>query len=350
MIISEYDYPEIMSLGTRSGLTLFNDFIITHTLFGLSRLGFFEFIETHSWFTLDELNQVLNAPVANLRAVLRYLVRMEVIHREGNCFFVDEQLFTCLKRELGFLQWLVGGYQSVLVDSADLIRGTRVFGQNTYRNNHWMAWGSANISKVYTDPLMYELLQRVDVEVIGDIGCGSGLRLVAICRQLPSVRGLGIDISPTCCELARYNIATAGLSDRIDVIEAEAESWVKQERYRLDCIGAQRTKPADVLMCFAMFHDLLNYDGKAERFLAEVREGLGSGGYLMIQDQCQSNVDDRHPHQSWTDGFELLHHYMNQRLFPKDHYERLFEQAGFRIVERIESDIPANWLYLLQVI
>ena len=349
-MISECDYPKMINFETHSGLTLFNDFIITHTLFSLSQLGFFEYIETHGWFTLDELSQALDAPVANWRAVLRYLVRMEVIHREGDYFFVDEQLFTCLKHELGFLQWLVGGYQSILADSADLIRGTRVFGQTTYRNDYWMAWGSANISKAYTDPLMYELLQRVDVEVIGDIGCGSGLRLVAICRQLPSVHGLGIDISPACCELARHNIATAGLSDRIDVVEAEAESWVKQERRRLDGIGAQRTKPADILLCFAMFHDLLNHDGKAERFLAAVREGLGSGGYLMIQDQCQSEVDDRHPRQSWTDGFELLHHYMNQRLFPNDHYEQLFEQAGFRIVERIESDIPANWLYLLQVI
>jgi release factor glutamine methyltransferase len=47
-----------------------------------------------------------------------------------------------------------------------------------------------------------------------DLGTGTGCLLLALLRELPAARGLGVDISPAACAVARANAGSLGLAGR----------------------------------------------------------------------------------------------------------------------------------------
>jgi cyclopropane fatty-acyl-phospholipid synthase-like methyltransferase len=117
------------------------------------------------------------------------------------------------------------------------------------------------------------------------------------------------------------------------VVHGRAEDWIAQAE-------------VDVVMSVGMFHDLLNTEGAAESFLSRVRAGLGAGGMLLIQDQLAVTADAG---RSWGPGVAMIHHLMDQALFTEEDYLRAFSAAGFRLLRRVATDIPDNWIFLLEV-
>ncbi len=59
---------------------------------------------------------------------------------------------------------------------------------------------------------------RVSNPRILDLGTGSGAILCAILRSIPDARGLGVDLSPAACAIARQNIDRCGLADRSSIL------------------------------------------------------------------------------------------------------------------------------------
>lgn len=57
-----------------------------------------------------------------------------------------------------------------------------------------------------------------------ELGCGTGRNLIAAARRYPEVSFYGLDISRQMLETAEKNIAKAGLSNRIRLIEGDASS------------------------------------------------------------------------------------------------------------------------------
>jgi hypothetical protein len=135
----------------------------------------------------------------------------------------------------------------------------------------------------------------------------------------------------------------------------ELDSWdiARYSRHLiLDEVGVEgqrRLKGAAVLCVgtwlVGMFHDLLNIPGAAESFLAGVRAGLASGGLLVVQDQLAATTAGA---GAWGPGFTLIHHLMGQRLFTEAECVAAFSAAGFRLLRRLATDIPDNWIFLLQ--
>lgn len=73
-----------------------------------------------------------------------------------------------------------------------------------------------------TEILIEAVLDAIDRQggrernwAIADIGTGTGAILLALLRELPQARGIGIDIALSALETARCNAARAGVSDRV---------------------------------------------------------------------------------------------------------------------------------------
>lgn len=66
-----------------------------------------------------------------------------------------------------------------------------------------------------------------------DLGTGSGAILCALLDSRPDAFGVGLDISPAACALARKNLAHCGLSDRSSVIRGD---WTQSVRGQFDLI------------------------------------------------------------------------------------------------------------------
>lgn len=59
------------------------------------------------------------------------------------------------------------------------------------------------------------------VRRILDLGTGTGCLLLAILKELPEARGVGVDLNPGAVDVSRENAAKLGLSDRAEFIQGD---------------------------------------------------------------------------------------------------------------------------------
>jgi SAM-dependent methyltransferase len=71
-----------------------------------------------------------------------------------------------------------------------------------------------------------------------DIGTGVGLLAVAFCEQYPDAAVLGIDIWPPSLTLARQNVESAGLTERIELREQDVTTFDEIESFDLVWVPA----------------------------------------------------------------------------------------------------------------
>lgn len=74
------------------------------------------------------------------------------------------------------------------------------------------------------DTLLREL-EPAAGETVLELGCGTGRNLVRAARRYPTARFFGLDVSPAMLATAHANIARAGLSDRIMLVQADATGF-----------------------------------------------------------------------------------------------------------------------------
>ncbi|MFN4087981.1 MAG: peptide chain release factor N(5)-glutamine methyltransferase [Alphaproteobacteria bacterium] len=66
-----------------------------------------------------------------------------------------------------------------------------------------------------------------------DLGTGSGCILLALLRELPSARGVGLDLAPGACAVARVNAEAMGLASRAAFV---ASDWARCLRGGFDIV------------------------------------------------------------------------------------------------------------------
>lgn len=102
---------------------------------------------------------------------------------------------------------------------------------------------------------------------VADIGCGAGWSCIGLARGFPMLRVDGYDIDPASVELARRNIAAAGLADRVCV-------------YRADITAIRDRGPYDLITGFECLHDMPH----PVPALAAMRRLAGEAGTVLIAD------------------------------------------------------------------
>jgi release factor glutamine methyltransferase len=91
-----------------------------------------------------------------------------------------------------------------------------------------------------TETLVEAVLAHVGTDVgrawrLLDLGAGSGAILGALLMSLPEAYGVGVDISPAACAVARNNLAANGFAERGHIVCA---NWAAPLRGRFDIIVA----------------------------------------------------------------------------------------------------------------
>lgn len=74
------------------------------------------------------------------------------------------------------------------------------------------------------DPMLKALSPPPGGSVI-EVGCGTARNLIVAARAAPGARYFGFDISEAMLETARANVAKAGLSDRITLVQGDATNF-----------------------------------------------------------------------------------------------------------------------------
>jgi SAM-dependent methyltransferase len=102
---------------------------------------------------------------------------------------------------------------------------------------------------------------------VADVGCGAGWSCIGLARGYPMLHVDGYDLDMASVDLARRNVAAAGLADRVRV-------------YHLDITGVADRGPYDLVTAFECLHDLPH----PVAALAAMRRLAGQAGTVLIAD------------------------------------------------------------------
>ena len=127
------------------------------------------------------------------------------------------------------------------------------------------------------DRLLNEL-QPEDGSTVLEIGCGTGRNLIHAARRYPNARFVGFDISHAMLETARTSIAGAGLSNRVDVYQADATAFHLSDLYGEAHVG--RVFISYTLSMIPLWRQVL----------PQGLEAVGPGGRLYILDFGQQEA------------------------------------------------------------
>jgi len=109
-----------------------------------------------------------------------------------------------------------------------------------------------------------------------DLGCGVAASLCYLAARLPSIRGTGITVSPVQARIALERIHAAGCAARVRCLEGDY------------CDLPAGLEPADLAYAIESFV----HGAAPDRFFAECRRIVRSGGVLVICDDFRRSTDD----------------------------------------------------------
>jgi len=235
--------------------------------------GVLEELETPK--TAGEIGERIKASPALTEAILEVLAALELVQVEEDKFVFSRGMSSYIGG-LG-KDILRGDLRSTRLLTADFVQR---FSAGEASPSGWRytdpaileAWGMRSVEQVASWierllPLLVGLLPALHGPGARflDVGTGVGRLAIAMCRQFPNLRVAGVDPFETAIDVARQNVAEAGLGDRIDL-----RCELVQQLTDTECF--------DLAWMPAMFLSPDSMAGALDRVL----EALRPGGWLIL--------------------------------------------------------------------
>ena len=278
--------------------------------------------------TAEELCERLDLEPARATALLWYLVNERLLAERGGRFAL-----TARARDVAiFRAWyemMIGGYGSTFLQmGASLRRGAAP----AVRDGARVGSGSCGISLFDSIPIVRRLLEGVPCELALDLGCGSAVYLTELCRWLPACRAIGVEPDPGAYREALAEVERAGLSDRIEVVNADAMGYLEE-------MG----EAPDVVILAFVVHEVLGQQGEdgVRQLLGALFERAPDTALVVIEVDHRVTEPAAMRHAlatTYYNAYYLLHPFTRQRLMPAAWWDELFESCGLRIVAKETTD------------
>lgn len=136
--------------------------------------------------------------------------------RKDQLYFITHQDDLIDDQEPALLEWIEKRSRNVPLEYLT----NRV---SFYSREFYVDEGSL-IPRPETEHLIDEVLSRVETDAeitVVEVGVGSGIISILLALHLPNARFIAVDISPRALAVARHNIETFGLTERIELREGD---------------------------------------------------------------------------------------------------------------------------------
>ena len=187
-------------------------------------------------------------------------------------------------------------------------------------------------------------LKRLGAKNILDLATGTGDLAIAMARKIDGSTICGVDLSPQMLEVARQKVAKAALTERISLMEGNAEH-LDIESNSLDAV--------------TIAFGIRNFENK-EACLSELCRIIRKDGHLVILEF--SNPTNRfigwlyriysHKILPWVGGLiskdRSAYEYLPLSVdgFPNpDKFSQMIEQAGFSVISRRSQSFGIAQIY-----
>lgn len=308
----------------RSEAWCLRGYITFHALYALAEIGFMREIADGP-VDVYEFAERTGGDAAALMAVARYLDGIGLFwHDSVGRFYLDAEVS---ELDLATIEMFYA-YDAMFRDLAPLLRGSRRYGVDFERDARLDVRATAAMCRGFSYPaLIAEIRQRAPRLVV-DLGCGSAEVLIALCREDPELRGIGVDISSAAVAHARMRVAEESLGDRIDIVMGDITA--------LDTVLPRAVREeADLLFSAAVFHEFA-FDGAGPltRVLRSVHDAFPRRHLLLSEALEQSDEELRRNPTSVLEH-HLFHRLSRQGIATDTAWLPAFAHAGYALESRV---------------
>ncbi|WP_177221241.1 SAM-dependent methyltransferase [Lentzea xinjiangensis] len=150
----------------------------------------------------------------------------------------------------------------------------------------WRGRASGVIAHGIIERCCPDVLQRATDFL--DVGTGSGGIAMRLCRTMPELRVVGLEISPAALDVARIDVAAAGLDDRIEIRDQSVSALTDVEAYDLAWLPQQFIPRSELLEALPRVFRSLRPDGALVMALASESDlsNLVAGGGTLSTDEA----------------------------------------------------------------
>lgn len=234
-----------------------------------------------------------------------------------------------LSSNIGFINLLYRSYSEAFSKQVEVALGRRksITDLIDYKA---MAQASDQLVGEDLDHVFVDILKRLRLKgTLCDLGCGSGSRLIRLCKML-NTRGLGIDQCERSLSLARQNCADLPID------------FVKEDASKIRGVW----EDVEVVMQCFMTHDIYPREN-IQKMLQAMLKSFPSVKFVIILDVVSAssmNADDVS-----APGFDYVHGLQNIETYPLDEMVQIFNESNYEVIMQEEASVvPNTYLWVLK--
>jgi SAM-dependent methyltransferase len=299
-------------------------YVLTRVVEVLFSVGFFDEISRAGRLQPAAFAEEKGLDASILGSLCDVLYASHVLDKEGDAYVLDDAGHLMVEYGRGWFN-AQNGYEDVFHDLEPMLRKERTYGVDVARRADLVAKGSGEMGSLLYFPLAVDAIRRQGYRHVLDLGCGDGSFLREACRQIPGLRGYGIDLSPEAIADAERLSREAGLSSRLQFLAH-------------DITTVERTpdlfRNVDVATTFFVLHEVL-YRGMETliSFLQGFRQAFPAVPLMVFEVDRLTKEEMRRRAPGMAIPYLLEHDLTHQKPIARDEWPPIFEKAGFTSVE-----------------
>ncbi|GAB3136791.1 methyltransferase domain-containing protein [Micromonospora sonneratiae] len=302
-----------------------------------AEIGVDQLLDSGGTFSAADLAKVADLPPAGVDDYLAALVAAGLVvgADSPNRFQVAED-YPDRRYAAGYVSWAMSANGPFLANARQFLTDRDAAARVHRRDGRRVAVSSRWIGERAFYPPIVDRVVSAGASHVADLGAGAGGLLIKLLGQDPARTGVALDCSGAACAAAREAAVTAGVSDRLQVVERTVESLV-------DDPGPVEGTNA-VLACFVM-HDIVADAAVAKAVLGACRDALAPGGFMAVADAISYASDPAE--RRFSALFTYLHaSFMSVTLPAEQQWLDAFQAAGFSRTDCVPLGVPGGRLFV----
>lgn len=312
-------------------------YVTTRILWALTQEGFLDRLLSQGRLAILPYARERGLQEAVLESLCEYLDALGLARFEDGVCHPTGRLAALLAEPRGVFD-LTYGYEPIFVALPELLLGKRHVGVDVHRRGEYIAMGSGELGRQLPFPVMCDLLRKLGVRQVLDLGCGDLEFLFLLCQELP-VSCIGIDNNAAAVAHAEKRLQESPFAHRIQVHQAD-----------MFAVGDLRRRWGDVeaLTAIDVFHEYLSEgESRIRKLLEEFREAFPRSALVVAEFCLQSRERLRRRPTAFVEH-HLFHQLTNQVILPAQRWRTIFREAGYEIAMERVFDIVGHGYFALK--
>ncbi|KAL5379001.1 hypothetical protein PMIN04_007726 [Paraphaeosphaeria minitans] len=310
---------------------IFNSAVAASALSAAWELGFLDELRNRKTVDLEEFSSQHDLDKDSIKGLVTALEIADIVAKSGEDWsaIIPGRLLEEAYTNKSLFHWLTNGSAELFSKIPYVVKNKNRTGAFYQRDSVAIAYACHDINSLHFDAAFWTAMDGLDfsVNLVVDLGSGSGERLMQILDRYHAATGIGIDVAGPALKVAAADAASRGYNDRLSFMEGDARELSYREEFA----------EVDLLTCFLMGHDFWPRENcvaslkrlreafpKARRFL------MGDATRVLLNTAGSSYAVKVTNVPTFTLGFEFGHAMMGVYLPTMEDWEGVFAEGGWR--------------------